>query len=180
MKLKVYDESENSEIDITVLSLINGVLIGVDESLTEDEELDNYEKIEMRKIVEAGSFDKRRGKKDPEDNIGDAVSTINTAEIERGVDFEDIFERINNFISKKGLCYGDFFSNDEILSEYCEHYDYKLQDFILLFIEHKPEIMTVDFMKKYLKPMVANMQKLKQNFNNGFEGSEYRRIFAYL
>lgn len=176
MKIAVKDGESDKDFDITVISFINGVIIGVDENLTEDEELDNYERIEQRKLEKSAVESKKRSRKNPEDNLGDVVATLDTGEIERGVDFEDIIKSIDN----EEIEYGDFFENDEILAKYCEHYDYNLPDFIRLFIEHRPEIMTVEFMKKHIRPMVSALLKKKEDFENEVEGCQYRRIFAHL
>jgi hypothetical protein len=180
MKFKIHDETNDCDIELTVISFVNGIVIGVDESLTEDEELDNYEKIERQKIEASKSNERKKGRKNPEDNLGDAVATLNTAEIERGVDFENIFRSVGQTLEDKKIGYSEFFKDAELLANYCEYYNYTLLNFIRLFIEHKPEIMTVDFIKKHIKPMVFEMQKRKADFENEVEGCQYRRIFAHL
>jgi hypothetical protein len=180
MKLKIYDTANDCDIDFTVISFVNGILIGVDESLTEDEELDNYEKIERRKSEETKNIVHKRGRKNPEDNLGDVVTLVDTDKIERSVDFESIIVAVERLLEKRGIEYGDFFANDEILADYCEYYNYTLLNFIRLFMEHRPDVLTLEFIKKYIKPMVSEMQKRKSDFENDSEGCQYRRIFAHL
>ena len=86
MKLKIYDNIDDCDIELTVISFVNGIVIGIDETLTEDEELDNYEKIERKKNEASKANERKKGRKNPEDNLGGAVATLDTAEIERGVD----------------------------------------------------------------------------------------------
>ena len=73
MKLKIHDSTDDCYIELTVISFVNGVVIGIDETLTEDEELDNYEKIERKKNEASKANERKKGRKNPEDNLGDAV-----------------------------------------------------------------------------------------------------------
>lgn len=180
MKIDIHDYENDCDIELTVISLVNGIVIGIDESLTEEEELDNYEKIERMKRESSNEHERKKGRKNPEDNLGNAVATLDTSEIERGVDFENIFGSIWHTIESRKIGYEEFFSDVELLASYCEYYNYTLLNLIRLFIEHKPEIMTLDFIKKYIKPTVAEMQKKKADFENEVEGSQYRRIFAHM
>lgn len=181
MKIRVQNGVDGDEMELTVISFVNGVVICIDESLTEEEELDNYERIEnLKKSEESKPSERKRLRKDPEDNLSDPISTMDTAEIERGVDFENIIKSIYKLVTEKKLTIEQFFTDIDILADYCEYYNYTLLNFIRLFMEHMPELMTVDFIKKVIKPTVSNAMKRKAEFEKSGNGEQYRKIFAHL
>lgn len=167
-----------SELKLTVISFVNGILVGIDDTVDElycDEDLDN------------GNDDnkpKKRPKKNPEDNLGDAVGFLDTDKIERGVDFITIKEEIDELRKRNGWSMVDFFKHDDILADFCHHYDYTLPNFIRLMVEHMPEEVNLHFLRTTVRPAIAALQKLKNDYMekedlNG-ENGIYRRIFAYI
>lgn len=172
----------NSELELDVISLVNGVLIGVDVNIDESEyECEDDDCGEKQK----NAVHKKRLKKDPEDNIGSAISIIDTDSIERGVDFDSIKRNIDGILKNNGWTFSEFFKNDDIIAEFCRHYEYNLKNFIRLMVEHMPDVVNINFLRSVVRPTVTTLQKLKNEFENGNQNTSngtvgYRRIFAYM
>ena len=175
MEIKVL----GSDIRLTAISFVNGVLVGIDETVDEmdvDADFEESEKDDGKQ--------KKKPKKNPEDNLGDAVGFLDTAKIERGVDFLAIKEEINILREKNGWTMADFFKNDNAVANFCEHYEYTLPNFIRLMVEHMPEEVDLKFIRSTIKPTIAALQKLKSEYQqNGQQSGQtvgYRRIFAFI
>ena len=176
MTVKILD----GEYELTAISFVNGVLIGVDENV-EDYDIEDENKNQKNDIP------KRRLKKDPEDNLGSAVAVLDTDKIERGVDFVAMKRNIDYILENNGWTLSDFFKNDNIIADFCEHYEYTLPNFVRLMMEHMPDVVDLGFLRSVVRPTITALQKLKNEYENGTTESqtengtvEYRRIFAYL
>lgn len=168
--MKIDIPSEKNEL--TAVSFVNGVLICIDEN-TEDyfENNDSTEK----------SAGKKKLKKNPEDNLGNVVSFIDTDKIERCIDFIKIKERIDKILEENSWDMSDFFKNDDIVADFCKHYDYMLPDFIRMMIEQMPETFNINFLRNVIRPIITSLKKMKIEFSSGTdEKTKYRKIFAYL
>lgn len=174
MKIKILDD----KTELTAISFVNGILIGIDEN-SED-----YADIEDESIDSAKTQDsqpKKKLKKNPEDNLGAIVAFIDTDKIERGVDFNVIKKNIDKVLSINNWNMSDFFKNDDIIADFCKHYEYSLPNFVRLMVEHMPDVVNLNFLRTTVRPVVTNLQRMKNEYDSGTEErNEYRKIFAYL
>ena len=112
---------------------------------------------------------------------------LDTDKIERGVDFLSIKKSIDCIMESNGWDMADFFRNDDIIADFCKHYDYTLSNFIRLMMEHMPDVVDLGFLRSVVKPTITALQKLKNEYENGNSVPRdesctvgYRKIFAYL
>lgn len=169
MKVKVSEETG----ELTAISFVNGVLIGIDESSVDDydDQDPDVQDVQPRK----------RLKKDPEDNLGPAVAFLDTDRIEKEVDFGEIRRKIEMVLDANRWTMEDFFRADEVLADFCLHYDYTLPNFIRLMLEHMPESIDFEFIRNTIKPVVSTLRKMKREYDNDTtDEAEFRRIFDYL
>ena len=124
---------------------------------------------------------KRTPKKDPEDNLGDVVTLLDTDKIERGVDIEYVDCAIQGIMEKQKKTIQQVFQDENIVTFLCSYFELSLQDLVKLMMEHHPDVFTIYFLRGTIKPFVTRIQYEKQFYEeNKSSGVKSKRIFDFI
>jgi len=124
---------------------------------------------------------KKYPKKNPEDNLGSVIATLDTDRIDSEIDYSNIIVQIDDLIGKNGITYDEFFSSNEFVSVICSGFGINVRDLVSILMDNKPEIFNLNFIKNIIKPFVTKAKNAKYNYENETEEhTGYQPIFDFL
>lgn len=124
---------------------------------------------------------KKTTKRNPEDNLSNIITVLDTEKIERGVDFENINIAINDMLKLNKMQYEDLFKEYKFISKICKKFELTLREFIGTMVEHKPEIFNLYFLRTSVKPFINKVRDEKILYESNDRHPElYKDIFEFI
>lgn len=100
---------------------------------------------------------RKSSKRDPEDNLGNVIATLDTYNIDRRCDFDVLNGMIKTILKATGMNEREFFRNADLVSKFCNHFGISLRECISILAEYNPEVFNVAFIKEFIKPIAKSI-----------------------
>lgn len=149
--MRIVSPSGNIELDVTLITI---------------QSISGRVHIIKSNSTETNATKKRKyTKRDPEDNLGNVIATLDTYSIDRRCDFDEINQMLNTILAATNMTEREFFSKSDYVLRFCNHFGITLRECISILSEYRPDVFDIIFIKDVIKPLIMSIQK--NNSKNG-------------